>query len=188
MSSAHRQWYRLSYKFCPDVPIRTIPTTSLTMQNFTTQQPPSNSGMTLSASQDVMVISEKEWSTSVFRAGNPCTGLCWYYCLCPCLAQQQNYERFEYLASGGANVSIDPAQPNCIGGCCVIQAILCHTYGVQAILPCILRIKTRKLLRIRGSVLKDCLASVCMMPNVIGQTTLELQEQISRLQTSRGIV
>jgi len=144
------------------------------------QQPNGNPGMNTSGAPVVVIVPEREWKKGLLAAGNPFTALCWYSCLCSCFAQQRNYNRYQYIVSGGTDDTINlDSEP--VGGCCLVQGAVCHFFGLNAVLPCILRQKIREVLRIRGSPVKDFAASVLCMPNVIAQSTLELQNEVTKL-------
>ncbi|KLO16121.1 hypothetical protein SCHPADRAFT_995357 [Schizopora paradoxa] len=153
----------------------------------TNEQPVGNPGMDASGIPKLVIIPEREWKAGLLRAGNPFTKLCWYSCICSCFAQERNYNRYKYLASGGMDQSIDLDDPEPVGGCCIVQGAVCHFFGLNAVLPCMMRQEIRKLLRIRGTPVKDFCASVLCMANVIAQSTIELQDEVTKLRLN-GLV
>ncbi len=101
----------------------------------------------------MVIVPEREWKKGLLAAGNPFTALCtfrmiswtsgmltedqipgWYSCLCSCFAQQRNYNRYQYIVSGGADNTINlDSEP--VGGCCLVQGAVCHFFGLNAVLP-----------------------------------------------------
>lgn len=64
------------------------------------------------------------------------------------------------------------------------SALLRTFRGVPLSFQCMLRQEVRKLLRIRGTPVKDFCASVICMANVIAQSTIELQHEVTKLRVN----